>query len=104
MDAPQAHAGNTGEGAGPSTATITDPNAHAVGQGKSGDRRAAVNAYIEEVLTQRGKRITRTHIWKQAGYKTRTEFEKWERNDPKKVNKTANERFTAILTQKPHLK
>lgn len=66
-------------------------------------RRAAVDAYIEEVFSKTGKRIRRTDIWKRAGYKTRTEFERWERNDPK-VNKTANERFTKILSEKPHLK
>ena len=66
-------------------------------------RRKAVDAYIEEVFSRTGKRINRTDIWKHAAYKSRTEFEKWERNDPKKVNKTAHERFTGILTKKPHL-
>ncbi len=46
------------------------------------DRRAAVDAYIEEILERTGKRITRTDIWKLAGYKSRTEFERWERDDP----------------------
>jgi hypothetical protein len=68
------------------------------------DRRKAVDAYIEDVLSQKGIRITRTDIWKQARYKSRTEFERWERNDPKNPNKTAHERFTRILTEKPHLK
>lgn len=67
------------------------------------DRRAAVDAYIEEVA-KKGKRITRTDIWKKVGYKSRTEFERWERNDPKHPNKIAHERFTGILTEKPHLK
>lgn len=67
------------------------------------NRRAIVDAYIEEVLTKTSKRITRTDIWKKVGYKTRTEFERWERNDPK-ATKTADERFTKILTEKPHLK
>lgn len=67
-------------------------------------RREAVNAYIDEVLKKTGKRITRTEIWKKAGYKSRTEFERWERDDRKNVNKTANERFTRLLSEKPHLK
>jgi hypothetical protein len=67
-------------------------------------RRAAVDAYIGEVFRQTGKRITRTDIWKTVRYKTRTEFERWERNDPKNPNKTADARFRKILTEKPHLK
>jgi hypothetical protein len=69
-----------------------------------GDRRAAVDAYIDEVLRLTGKRITRTDIWKFARYKSRTEFERWERNDAKRPNKAAHERFTRILTEKPHLR
>ncbi len=70
------------------------------------NRRAAVDAYIEEVFRTIAKRITRTDIWKSARYKTRTEFERWQRNDPtdRRKNKTADERFTRILTEKPHLK
>jgi hypothetical protein len=67
-------------------------------------RREAVDAYIEEIFSQTGKRITRTEIWKWARYKTRTEFERWERNDPKNPNKVAHERFMRILWEKPHLK
>jgi len=68
------------------------------------DRRAAVDAYIVEVFEKTGKRIRRTDIWKMAKYKTRTEFERWQRNDAKNSNKTAHENFTRILTDKPHLK
>jgi hypothetical protein len=67
-------------------------------------RRAAVEAYIAEVLRETGKRITRKDIWTRAGYKSRTEFERWERSDPKRRNKSAGERFTRILQDKPHLK
>jgi hypothetical protein len=73
------------------------------GSDKGTDRREAVDAYIEEVLSQKGKRITRTDIWKSARYKSRTEFERWERHD-RRATKAANERFTRILTEKPHLK
>ena len=72
--------------------------------GNGADRRAAVDAYIEEVFSRTGKRITKTDIWKSARYKSRTEFERWERNDLEHPNKTANQRFTRILTEKPHLK
>ncbi len=66
-------------------------------------RRAMVDAYIGEVLRRTGKRITRTLIWRTAAYKSRTEFERWQRCDPR-ATKTANERFTRILKEKPHLK
>lgn len=72
--------------------------------GNGVDRRAAVNAYIEEVFSRTGKRITKTDIWKSARYKSRTEFERWERNDLEHPNRTANQRFSRILTEKPHLK
>jgi alkanesulfonate monooxygenase SsuD/methylene tetrahydromethanopterin reductase-like flavin-dependent oxidoreductase (luciferase family) len=72
------------------------------GDGDGTNRRAEVNAYIEEVA-KTGKRITRTDIWKSQGYKSRTEFERWERKDPR-ATKTAHDRFTRMLAQKPHLK
>ncbi|MCC6486394.1 MAG: hypothetical protein IT364_02760 [Candidatus Hydrogenedentes bacterium] len=68
------------------------------------DRRAAVDAYIEEVFVKTGRRITRSDIWRMARYKSRTEFERWERNDHKNPNRTAEERFARILAEKPHLK
>jgi hypothetical protein len=68
------------------------------------DRRALVDAYIEEVRSKIGKRITRKDIWLKAGYKTRTEFERWERRDAKHPNQAAGENFTRILREKPHLK
>jgi hypothetical protein len=66
-------------------------------------RRRAVDDYIAEVLEKTGKRITRTDFWKAARYRTRTEFERWQRNDPR-TTRTANERFTRLLQEKPHLK
>jgi len=67
------------------------------------ERRAAVEAYMAEVLEKTGKRITRADIWRSARYKTRTEFERWQRDDPK-ATRTAGERFTRLLKEKPHLK
>jgi hypothetical protein len=72
------------------------------------ERRAAVDAYIEEVLAKTGKRIARTSIWTMAGDKSRTEFERWQsfwyELHGRKTNKAADRRFTRILTTKPHLK
>jgi hypothetical protein len=60
------------------------------------ERRAAVDVYIEKILRETGRRITRTDIWKSAGYKSRTEFERWERNDSR-ATKTAQRNFTRVL-------
>jgi hypothetical protein len=73
-------------------------------EGKSTGRRAIVDAYIQEVLRKTGKRITRKEIWTNAGYTTRTEFERWERQDPRRPNNAAHETFARILREKPHLK
>jgi hypothetical protein len=74
-------------------------------QGRFTNRRAMVDDYIEEVRLNTRKRIKRKDIWSYAGYDTRTEFERWERQDSKRPNKAAHERFTHILcVEKPHLK
>lgn len=83
---------------------ISAPGKAEVAEDKFADRRAMVDAYIEEVLSKMGKRITRKDIWSAAGYKSRTEFERWERQDSKRPNEAADERFTQILCEKPHLK
>ena len=64
-------------------------------------RRALVDACIQEAALRTGKRITRTDFWKAAGYKTRTEFERWQRNDPK-TTKAAAEAFERVLRNKIH--
>jgi hypothetical protein len=68
------------------------------------DRRALVKAYIEEVRSKTGKRITKRDIWSKAGYQTRTEFERWERQDSKHPNRSADKNFTRLLREKPHLR
>jgi hypothetical protein len=90
--------------------TVSAPNiapSELVGSGGGLDtaeqRRAAIEAYRKEVFERTGKTITKTDIWKKARYKTRSEFERWQRNDPK-ATKTAHQRFTLLLTEKPHLK
>ena len=69
----------------------------------SEDVAQTINAYIAEMFQATGEKLTRADIWRQAGYKTRSEFERWERCDPK-TTKTATERFQKILSEKPHLK
>ena len=73
-------------------------------ENKSENRKALVGAYIEEVFKKTGKRITKSDIWSKAGYTTRTEFERWERQDRKHLNNAADENFTRLLREKPHLK
>jgi hypothetical protein len=58
----------------------------------------------EEVLRKTGKKLTRAAIWRAAGYRARSEFERWERNDSKYPNQEAHRRITTVLTDKPHLK
>lgn len=76
-------------------------------EAKGGDRRSDVDAYIQEVFLKTGRRITRTIIWKEAGYTSRAEFERWEsgwyERHGGKPNKTASRRFNDLLTRKPHL-
>jgi hypothetical protein len=66
-------------------------------------RRASIDAYIDEVWRVTGQRITRAAIWKKAGYKARSQFERWERNDPR-ASHAADLVFSRLLDEKPHLK
>jgi len=66
-------------------------------------RKAAVKAYIQEVFDRTGKRITKTDIWKEARYKRRSDFERWQRCDVR-ATQAAHQRFARILREKPHLK
>ncbi len=66
-------------------------------------RKAAVDAYIQEVLDETGLKITRKDIWEKVGYADASEFERWQRCD-KRASRTAHERFTAVLREKPHLR
>jgi hypothetical protein len=91
-----------------SSARSADQPAHSPIDSAAPSRRAAVDSYIEEVFKATGRRITRTEIWKKAGDKSRTEFERWEslwyEKKHRKPNGAANRRFTQILTNKPHIK
>lgn len=67
------------------------------------DPRAKVDDYIQEVLENTGKRITKKDFWTKAGYKDATQFERWQRNDSK-ASKAAEGNFARVLREKPHLK
>jgi hypothetical protein len=67
-------------------------------------RRALVDAYMAEVLRVKNKRIFRSDIWKEAGYKDATAFQRWQRND-RRSSESDNRAFTRLLLMgKPHLK
>jgi hypothetical protein len=85
----------------PSAPATTDKRAL---ESKHANRRAMVDAYIEDVLSKTSKRISRKDFWMKAGYETRTEFERWQRRDRKHPNKAADKNFMRILLEKPHLK
>lgn len=53
------------------------------GTGSGEGRRRSIDAYISDVFRDTGVRITRTAIWKAAGYKHRREFEGWQRGEAK---------------------
>ena len=63
-----------------------------------------IDAYIAEVRhrTDR-KKFGRIDIWQDEGYADGTEFERWQRDDPK-TTYTARRRFERVLATKPHLK
>jgi hypothetical protein len=65
-------------------------------QSVKSDRRASVDTFLEAVFRQTGKRINRSDLWKKAGYKSRTEFERWERDDPRTTN-AARRNFSRLL-------
>jgi hypothetical protein len=67
--------------------------------GEAARRRAAVDTYLEHASRIEGKRVTRTDFWKRAGYKSRTEFERWQRDDPK-ATKSAARNFERQLREK----
>ena len=66
-------------------------------------RKAAVDAYIDEVFERKGIRIRRVDIWQAAKYKDPTEFQRWQRKDSR-TTPAAEQAFRRILSQKPHLK
>jgi hypothetical protein len=65
-------------------------------------RRTEVDDYIAEVATKTGQMITRTDIWKAAGYTEGTQFERWERNNNRSTVR-AERNIRKVLQGKLHL-
>jgi hypothetical protein len=67
--------------------------------GDSTKERAQVDRFIESVLTGTGTRITRTDIWRVAGYTEATQFERFQRGKGASAGSIA--KFSAILKLTP---
>jgi hypothetical protein len=64
------------------------------------DRHALINNFIQKVSAAGRKPITRKDIFTVAGYKERTEFLRFQRND-RKATKSATVNFTRVLSMTP---
>jgi hypothetical protein len=63
------------------------------------DRRAGIDAFISRV-NQIGSKSTRKDIWTVAGYTDATEFERFQRHDPR-ATPSAADNFNGVLKMKP---
>jgi hypothetical protein len=77
----------------------SDKTAQSV-QSHSADRRAMIDAYIAKVLAITGKKISRKEFWLVAGYNSPTEFERFQRDDPR-TTQSAVANFKRVLDLKP---
>lgn len=66
-------------------------------------RRERVNAFIRRVYDAQRCTPTRRNIWRNAGYSSSTDFEQWQRNDPR-TTKRAAENFERVLSDPAALK
>jgi hypothetical protein len=62
--------------------------------------RIRIENFIQDVQEVTGERITKTTIWQMAGYKSRTDFECFQREDTK-TTVSAREHFNRILRMQP---
>jgi hypothetical protein len=65
-------------------------------------RRAAIDAYIKEVMEKTGKVLTRSDIWREAKYTHRRQFEGWQRGEAK-PGTSVDRNISRVLKSKPHL-
>lgn len=61
---------------------------------------ASIAAFRATVLQRTGKRIAKKDIWIMAGYNDATEFERFQRNDPR-TTETAKANFHRVLGMEP---
>jgi len=68
-------------------------------------RQAAVKAYRDHVYAQTGARITKSQIWREAGYPNHfRECEHWQKNDPKTPHATHEHICRVLFEDQPHLR
>lgn len=76
------------------------PDPYIQGLLKEGKHREAVDAFIEKIEKETGRKITRDNVWQMAGYTDPTEGQRWQRND-KRTNKTADLNIKRVLSYTP---
>jgi hypothetical protein len=64
------------------------------------DRATAVKSFLGKVKSAIGRAVTKKDFWTVAGYKERSEFERYQRNDPK-TTRSAIVNFDAVLKLTP---
>jgi hypothetical protein len=77
---------------------LTKAEAPGEGQESGTDRRAEVDAFIKRAR-QINTKIFKRHIWKLAGYRNATEFERFQRGS--RATATATENIGRILRMTP---
>ncbi len=60
-----------------------------------------VDEFLARVLSETGKRVNRTHIWKLAGHNTARQFEYWQESNAKKATAADEINFARILEMAP---
>ena len=75
-------------------------SADAAGAAEAERRRAAIDGFMAAVAEKTGRKITRKDIWTVAGYKDPTEFERFQRDNPR-TTKSATIAFNRILRMTP---
>jgi hypothetical protein len=67
--------------------------------GNGADRRAVIDAFISK-LAATGRKVTRKNIWTVAGYTNRTEFERFQSDNPR-TTAAATKNFERVLKMSP---
>jgi hypothetical protein len=80
----------------PPSAAQPEPTLKSTGS----QNRAAIDEFIRKVRDTTGRKITRTDIWTAANYTNRTDFERYQRDDPRTTD-TARAKFSHVLKMQP---
>lgn len=83
----------------PRAESAADSPQTSVPNGSAANQRAVVDGFIAK-LAEAGHKITRKNFWTVAGYKDRTEFERFQRGDTR-TTQSATASFNRVLRMKP---